>query len=171
MPTILALLPNVYWCYNNPSAPKSVQDFNISLRKFTDYNNVKNRIEFDDYLEFWGKSNNYINEIKLQMQKEEYTKLLSIYRKICTMITNAYQTNVPTVLVCYDKKTLEIGLGLWLYFFNQTAGLSFDNVLKMMALKVVGNLGMSDSLKRFFMLLNANANANANANTNTNTNA
>jgi hypothetical protein len=34
----------------------------------------------------------------------------------------------------------------------------------MMAIKVVGNLGMSDSLKRFFMLLNANANANANAN-------
>ena len=166
MLTFLNLLPNVYWCYNSstihngPSGTPDSSHNNIEIHKFCEYNNINNKVHIDEHCEFWGKCNNYINEIKQQIQKEEYGKLLSIYKKICALLTNAYQTNVPTLLICNDKKNLEIGLGFWLYFFNQTAGLSFDNVLKMMALKVVGNLGMSDSLKRFFMLLNANTQNN-----------
>lgn len=157
MPVFLNLLPNIYWCYNNPAIQKSMPDFNIEVRKFCEYNGIKNRVDIDENLEFWGKSNNYINEIKQQMQKDEFSKLLVVFKKMCDTITTAYQSNSPTIIVSYNIKYIDIGLGFWVYFFNQNCGgISFDSVLKIIGLKIVGNLHMSENLKRFFMLLNAN---------------
>jgi hypothetical protein len=157
MPIFINILPNIYWCYNDISSPKSRTDFNTDVRKFSEYNRIKNNIELDATLEFWGKSKNYINEIKVQMQKEEYGKLLTLYKKLLDIIKNAYLSNTPTMITTYDSQYTEIGVGVWMYYFNQSASLSFDNVLKMLAYKVIGNVHLSDSLKRFFMLIAANS--------------
>lgn len=158
MPVFLNILPHVFWCYNDVASPKSKPDFNIDKRKFIEYNNITNIIELDTILDFWGKSTNYINEIKVQLQKEEYGKLLNIYKKLNDTIKNSYLNNTPTMITTYDTKYTEIGIGLWLYYFNISGGLTFDNVLKIMALKFIGHIQLTDNIKRFFLLITANSN-------------
>ena len=72
MPVIINILPNVYWLYNNPSNQQSTSDYKIDLRKFVETNNIKSVIELDENLAFWQKSSSYINEIKIQMEKNEF---------------------------------------------------------------------------------------------------
>ena len=131
-------------------------EFDITIGKFKEYNHIKNSIDLDSTLDFWGKSTNYINEIKIQLQKEEYGKLLTLYKKLNDIIKNAYLSNTPTIIITYDPRFIEIGLGIWLYYFNTNASLSFDAILKLMNYKIIGNIQLSDNLKRFFMLITAN---------------
>ena len=154
MPVIINILPNVYWLYNNPSNQQSTSDYKIDLRKFVETNNIKSVIELDENLAFWQKSSSYINEIKVQMEKDEFSKLLSILKKINSLVTNAYTSNESYVISTYGKTYIEIGLAIWIYFFNQNADISFDNVIKLLGYKIIGNVHLSDTMKKFFAFLN-----------------
>jgi len=156
MPTFINILPNIYWFYNNPSNPNSTNDYKIEMRKFVESNNIKSVIELDENLGFWQKSSSYINEIKIQMEKNEFSKLLAILKKINNLVKNAYTTNESYIISTYGDKYIEIGLAIWIYFFNQNAGISFDNVIKMLGYKIIGNVGLSDTMKKFFAFLNIN---------------
>ncbi len=156
MPTFINILPNIYWFYNNPSNPYSTNDYKIEMRKFVETNNIKSVIELDENLGFWQKSSSYINEIKIQMEKDEFAKLLAILKKINNLVKNAYTTNESYIISTYGDKYIEIGLAIWIYFFNQNAGISFDNVIKMLGYKIIGNVGLSDTMKKFFAFLNLN---------------
>ena len=156
MPTFINILPNIYWFYNNPSNPNSTNDYKIEMRKFVETNNIKSVIELDENLGFWQKSSSYINEIKVQMEKDEFAKLLAILKKLNDLIKNSYTTNIPFVISTYNQKYIEIGLAIWIYFFNQTADISFDNVIKLLGYKIIGNVTLSDTMKKFFALLNLN---------------
>ena len=156
MPIIITILPNVYWLYNNPSNQQSTSDYKIDLRKFVETNNIKSVIELDENLAFWQKSSSYINEIKVQMEKDEFSKLLSILKKINSLVTNAYTSNESYVISTYGKTYIEIGLAIWIYFFNQNADISFDNVIKLLGYKIIGNVHLSDTMKKFFAFLNLN---------------
>ena len=156
MPTFINILPNIYWFYNNPSNPNSTNDYKIEMRKFVETNNIKSVIELDENLGFWQKSSSYINEIKIQMEKDEFSKLLAILKKINNLVKNAYTTNESYIISTYGDKYIEIGLAIWIYFFNQNAGISFDNVIKMLGYKIIGNVGLSDTMKKFFAFLNLN---------------
>ena len=154
MTVIINILPNVYWIYNNPSNPKIPIDYKIDMRKFTESNNIKSIIELDESLAFWHKSSSYINEIKVQMEKDEFSKLLSILKKINEIVKNAYTKNETCIISTYDQKYVEIGLAIWIYFFNQSADISFDNVIKLLGYKIIGNVSLSVTMKKFFALLN-----------------
>jgi hypothetical protein len=154
MPIIINILPNVYWLYNNPMNPQSTGDYKIEMRKFAETNNIKSIIELDDKLTFWQKSSSYINEIKVQMEKDEFAKLLAILKKINEIINNAYTSNESCIISTYGKQNLELGLAIWIYFFNQNAGMPFDNVIKLLGYKIIGNISLSDTLKKFFAFLN-----------------
>ena len=156
MPIIINILPNVYWLYNNPSNQQSTGDYKIEMRKFVESNNIKSVIELDENLSFWQKSASYINEIKVQMEKDEFAKLLAILKKISNMVSNAYTSNESYVISTYGKSYIEIGLAIWIYFFNQNAGISFDNVIKLFGYKIIGNVSLSDTMKKFFAFLNLN---------------
>ena len=156
MTVIINILPNVYWIYNNPINQKSFIDYKIDMRKFTESNNVKSIIELDEKLVFWQKSASYINEIKVQMEKDEFAKLLAILKKLNDAIKNSYTTNIPFLISTYNQKYIEIGLAIWIYFFNQTADISFDNVIKLLGYKIIGNVTLSDTMKKFFAMLNLN---------------
>ena len=156
MPVIINILPNIYWIYNNPSNTQSTSDYKIDLRKFVETNNIKSVIELDENLAFWQKSSSYINEIKVQMEKDEFSKLLSILKKINSLVTNAYTSNESYVISTYGKTYIEIGLAIWIYFFNQNADISFDNVIKLLGYKIIGNVHLSDTMKKFFAFLNLN---------------
>ena len=58
-------------------------------------------------------------------------------------------------------KSCEIGLAIWIYFFRQTADISFDNVIKLLGYKIIGNVTLSDTMKKFFALLNLNSITNS----------
>jgi len=149
MPIIINILPNVYWLYNNPSKPQSTGDYKIEMRKYGESIGVKSVIELDENLAFWQKSASYINEIKVQMETKKYWKVFwhGFFLKSC---------NEPCIISTYGQPYLEIGLAIWIYFFNQNAGISFDNVIKLLGYKMIGQVSLSDTMKKFFAFLNLN---------------
>ena len=156
MPIIINILPNVYWLYNNPNNIQSLNEYTIEMNKFVEQNHIKTIIDLDDKLGFWKKSSDYINEIKLQMEKDEYAKLYAILKKINDVVKTSYTTNSPCIISTYHTKYIEVGLAIWMFFFNQIAGMSFDTVIKLMSIKVIGNISLSDTMKKFFAFLNLN---------------
>ena len=156
MPIIITILPNVYWLYNNPNNIQPLNEYTIEMNKFVEQNHIKTIIDLDDKLSFWKKSSDYINEIKLQMEKDEYSKLYAILKKINDVVKTSYTTNSPCIISTFNTKYIEVGLAIWMFFFNQTAGMSFDNVIKLMSIKVIGNIALSDTMKKFFAFLNLN---------------
>ena len=156
MPIVINILPNVYWLYNNPNNIQSLNEYTIEMNKFVEQNHIKTIIDLDDKLGFWKKSSDYINEIKLQMEKDEYSKLYAILKKINDIVKTSYITNSPCIISTYHTKYIEVGLAIWMFFFNQIAGMSFDNVIKLMSIKVIGNIALSDTMKKFFAFLNLN---------------
>jgi len=156
MPIIINILPNVYWLYNNPNSIQTLNEYTIEMNKFVEQNHIKTIIDLDDKLTFWKKSSDYINEIKLQMEKDEYAKLYAILKKINDVVKTSYTTNSPCIISTYHTKYIEVGLAIWMFFFNQIAGMSFDNVIKLMSIKVIGNIALSDTMKKFFAFLNLN---------------
>ena len=166
MPIIINIIPNVYWIYNNPMQSQPLNEYKIEMSKFIELHQIKTVIELDDKLSFWKKSGDYINEIKLQMEKDEFSKLYSILKKLNDVIKNSYITNSPCIISTYNTKYIEIGLAIWMFFFNQSAGMSFDTVIKLMSIKIIGNVSLSDTMKKFFAFINLN-NLNMN-NSNTN---
>ena len=156
MPVIINILPNVYWIYNNPNNLKNLIEYKVELLKFVEYNNIKSIIELDDKLEFWQKSSSYINDIKVQMEKDEFAKLLALLKKINELVKTSYTTNNPCIISTFDKKYIEIGLAIWIYFFNQNASLSFDNVIKLLGYKIIGSVSLNEIMKKFFAFLNLN---------------
>ena len=156
MPVIINILPNVYWIYNNPNNLKNLIEYKVELLKFVEYNNIKSIIELDDKLGFWQKSASYINDIKVQMEKDEFAKLLALLKKINELVKTSYTTNNPCIISTFDKKYIEIGLAIWIYFFNQNASLSFDNVIKLLGYKIIGNVSLNEIMKKFFAFLNLN---------------
>jgi hypothetical protein len=154
MPVLLNILPNIYWIYNNPSAPILEGEYGIELRKVQELYNIKTLIELDGVLAFWNKSNSYINDIKSEIEKNEFSKLLVIYKKLLEAIKKAYLSNAPTIISTYKADYVDVGLGVWIYFFHISAGMAFDNVIKLLGLKVIGAITMTDTLKKFFAFLN-----------------
>jgi len=165
MTVIINILPNIYWIYNNPINQKSIIDYKIDIRKMSESNKIKSIIELDEKLVFWQKSSSYINEIKVQMEKDEFSKLLAILKKLNDVIKNSYTNNTPLLISTYNQKYIEIGLAIWIYFFNQNADISFDNVIKLLGYKIIGinsreleglKPSLSDTMKKFFAFLNLN---------------
>jgi hypothetical protein len=158
MPSIINILPNVYWIYNNPNNKINISEYNIQMKKFVESNNIKTIIELDEKLaSFWLKSASYINEIKIQMEKDEFARLLAILKKINEFIKSSYTTNQACIISTYNDKYIEIGLSIWIYFFNQNANMTFDNVIKLMSYKIIGQVSLSDTMKKFFAFLNLNS--------------
>ena len=156
MPAIINILPNVYWIYNNPNQKLQQAEYNIELRKQTEYLSIKTILELDEKLSFWQKSRQYINDIKVEMEKNEFAKLLAILKKINDVVKTAYLSNNPLLISTYKQEYIEIGLAIWIYFFNANANIPFDNIIKLLAIKIIGNVAMSDELKKFFAFLNIN---------------
>jgi hypothetical protein len=153
-PIILNILPNVYWMYNNPEKILKQTEYNIELQKQSEKLGIKSLLELDDKLSFWHKSRQYINDIKIEMEKNEFAKLLAILTKLNDIVKNAYLSNTPLLISTYKQDYLELGLSIWIYFFNINANISFDNVIKLMAIKMIGNITLSDELKKFFAFMN-----------------
>ena len=90
------------------------------------------------------------------MEKDEFSKLLAILKKLNDVIKNSYTNNTPLLISTYNQKYIEIGLAIWIYFFNQSADISFDNVIKLLGYKIIGSVSLSDTMKKFFAFLNLN---------------
>ena len=156
MVVFITILPNIYWIYNNPNNIKSTNEYKIDMSKFIEQNHIKTIIELDEKFTFWKKSNDYINDIKLQMEKDEFSKLYTILTKLNDIIKQNYTNNTPLIIYTYNTNYIELGLAIWIYFFNKTASIPFDTVIKLLSIKIIGNIKLSDTLKKFFAFLNLN---------------
>jgi hypothetical protein len=154
MPVIINILPNVYWLYNNPLNPINIDEYKFELRKFGNSIGVKTVLELDDKLTFWHKCFSYINEIKVEMEKNEFAKLLTLLKKLNEIILNSYTKNSPLIISIYNQQYFELGLAIWIYFFNINGSVSFDNVIKLMGYKIIGNIMLTEQIKKFFAFIN-----------------
>ena len=154
MCVIINIIPNVYWIYNNPNNKIQQNDYNIEVNKYCDQFNIRTLVELDDKLSFWNTSVQYINDIKNEVEQQEFSKLLIILKKTIEIVKTAYITNNPILISTYNNKYIEIGLAIWIYYFNINANIAFGDVIKLMAYKIIGNILMSDTLKKFFAFLN-----------------
>ena len=59
------------------------------------------------------------------MEKYEFTKLYAILKKINDIVKNSYITNSACIISTYNPKYIEIGLAIWIFFFNQTVKIYF----------------------------------------------
>ena len=148
------MLPNVYWMYNNPNKTLQQHEYTIELQKHCEKFNIKTFLDLDDKLSFWNNSKQYINEIKIEMEKTEFAKLFAILKKTIDIIKTAYISNNSILISTYNNKYIELGLAIWIYYFNINAKLEFGDVIKLLAYKIIGNITMSDELKKFFAFLN-----------------
>ena len=148
------MLPNVYWMYNNPNKTLQQHEYTIELQKHCEKFNIKTFLDLDDKLSFWNNSKQYINEIKIEMEKTEFAKLFAILKKTIDIIKTAYISNNSILISTYNNKYIELGLAIWIYYFNINANIAFGDVIKLMAYKIIGNILMSDTLKKFFAFLN-----------------
>ena len=166
-PVLLNILPNVYWFYNtgnntgnnasNNASNNAINNFKIELKKNMEYYKITTLIDLDEKANtFWGKSLEYTNDIKIQLEKEEFSKLLLLLKKINEVIKTGYLSNQPVIITTYKPEYIELGLVIWLYFFNTNAGISFDNIIKLMTIKVIGNIILTDTIKKFLAFINLN---------------
>ena len=160
-PVLINILPNIYWFYNtgnNTSTSNNASNnFKIELKKNMEYYKITTLIDLDEKVStFWGKSLEYTNDIKIQLEKEEFSKLLLLLKKINEVIKTGYLSNQPVIITSYKSEYIELGLTIWLYFFNINAGISFDNIIKLMAIKVIGNIILTDTIKKFLAFINLN---------------
>ena len=73
---ILNIIPNVYWVYNNPNKVLQKNEYNIELQRYCETFNIKTMLDLDEKLSFWHNSRQYINEIKVEMEKNEFSKFI-----------------------------------------------------------------------------------------------
>ena len=151
---ILNIIPNVYWVYNNPNKVLQKNEYNIELQRYSETFNIKTMLDLDEKLSFWHNSRQYINEIKVEMEKNEFSKLYAILQKTLEIIKTSYITNSTIIISTYSQNHIELGLAIWIYFFNINANMAFNDVIKLMAYKIIVNITMSDELKKFFAFLN-----------------
>lgn len=155
MSILLNILPNVFWIYKKPGSTLPLPEFKIEVKKQMEYHHIKTLIELDDKAAvFWNKSQQYIPDIRSQIEKDEFNKLLTMLKKLNDIIKNAYLGNNPIILTSYNTDYLEIGLAVWIYFFHINANISFDSVIKLIGLKVIGDLVLSETIKKFFAFIN-----------------
>lgn len=153
MVIFLNIIPNVYWVYNSINDNKTYNDYNIYIKKQSEILGINTYIVLDDKLGFWNKSMQYINEIKKQLELEEFNNMKLLLNQMNDIILENYKNNKVLLISTYNFKYHEIGLLLWIYFFNINANIHFDTCIKLLSLKIIGNIQLSNETKKFLSYL------------------
>lgn len=144
------MLPNIWWIYSSSYIDNlSPEDKQIIL-EFSQYNTIKQSINIDSHVTFWNQSAQFIIDIQTQIEKKEHMQLLQFLNKITSLIISNYLNSKPTLLFC--SKYNEIGLAIWIYFFNKYAEVSYDNCIQSIYLKLPFNIQIPENLRRFLLL-------------------
>ena len=152
---IVQIIPNIWWCYSNTLMSNSIDDYSQNdkymLSKFIEFNNIKQTINIDKHVNFWNHSQQFIIDIKLQLQKYEYQQLKSFLIKICELIKQNNLNNKKTLII--TAKHNDIGLVIWIYFFHIYAEIKIDLAENLLYKKMVWIIPISEYLHKILSII------------------
>jgi hypothetical protein len=146
----IQLLPNIWWIYSPTVGDILDSEDKQSIIQFTQYNQIKQSINIDTHLGFWNKSAQFIVDIKKQVELHEHQQLMAFLNKITALILNNYNSNKSTLIL--SSKYNEIGLAIWVFFFNKYGDVGFEPAIQSLNMKMPIQIPIPENLRRFFLL-------------------
>ena len=146
---IIQLLPNIWWAYSSTIGNISVED-KQALIEFSQYNQIKQSISIDGHLEFWNRSDQYVIDVKKQLEIHEFQQMKLFMDKLTGLIYNNYNDSKSTLIL--SNKNNDVGLGLWVYFFNRYAEIGVEHCLSSIQAKMPFPVMISDNLRKYLLI-------------------
>ena len=147
---IIQLLPNIWWAYTSTIGNTISADDKQALTEFSQYNQIKQSISIDNHLEFWNRSDQYVIDIKKQLEIHEFQQMKLFMDKLTQLIYNNYNDNKATLIL--SIKNNDVGLGLWVYYFNRYAEIGLDHCLSSIQAKMPFPVMISENLRKYLLI-------------------
>ena len=146
------ILPNIWICYINPNYTQTMNTSPTQfLRIFTNKHNITKLIKPNKYLEFFGKSQQYIDLIKEQMEKDEIKKLYNYLLIISKNLFDYYVQGENTLII--SGTDIYKSLSLIIVFLVKYADMNIQQSFTAIASKIPLNLSFSMIYQKTFMLI------------------
>ncbi len=146
------ILPNIWICYINPEYIQSInkQPTQI-LREFTQKHNVTKLIKSHKDLAFFGKSQQYIDLIKEQMEKDEIKKMYAYLLNTSKNLFDYYLQGDNTLII--SGTDIYKALSIIIAFLVKYADMNIQQSFTAIASKIPLNLSFSMIYQKTFMLI------------------
>ena len=140
------ILPNIWWIYTDKKCDLTVDEQQF-LNKFTSHHKISSCVKIDKYCEFWNRANQFIFDIKKQIEKHEEESLKKICLNISKLIMNNYVNSTPTLV--YSNRYNDLCFIMWLYLFKAYADIPCNNIIDSLFLKLKTSITLGEKEKRF----------------------
>ena len=147
---IIQLMPNIWWAYTSTIGNNISVDDKQVLLEFSQYNQIKQSISIDGHLEFWNRSDQYVIDVKKQLEIHEFQQMKLFMDKLTQLIYNNYNDNKATLIL--SIKNNDVGLGLWVYYFNRYAEIGLDHCLSSIQAKMPFPVMIGENLRKYLLI-------------------
>ena len=143
------ILPNIWWIYTDNNTELTIDEQQF-LNKFTSHHKINSCIKIDKYCNFWNRSNQFIFDIKKQIEKHEEDSLKKLCINISKIMMNNYINSTKTLV--YSNKYNDLCLIIWVYLFKAYADIPYINIIDSLVLKLKTTIVIGEKEKRFIKL-------------------
>ena len=146
------ILPNIWICYINPNYIESMnkQPTQI-LREFTQKHNITKLFKPHKDLIFFGKSQQYIDMIKDQMEKDEIKKLYNYLQNISKNLFDYYTQGENTLII--SGTDIHNALSIIVAFLIKYADMNIQQSFTAISSKIPLDVNFSVNYRKTFMLI------------------
>ena len=143
-------MPNIWVAYliNN----SKTNECSSLLNKFSKIYNIKDIIRLDTDVNYWLKSSNYINNIKLVVLNDEISKLIKYYKCKNDVIKNNYYNNIETLII--SNSNFEITIGLLINFRMKFCNVTIKEAYNILQYNINKPIKLSEEMKRLIIIYN-----------------
>ena len=146
------ILPNIWICYINPNYTQTMNTSPTQfLRIFTNKHNITKLIKPNKYLDFFGKSQQYIDLIKEQMEKDEIKKLYNYLLNISKNLFDYYLQGENTLII--SGTDIYKSLSIIVTFLIKYADMNVQQSVTAISSKIPINLDFHINYMKTFMLI------------------
>ena len=146
------ILPNIWICYINPNYIESMnkQPKQI-LREFTQKHNITKLFKPHKDLIFFGKSQQYIDMIKDQMEKDEIKKLYNYLQNVSKNLFDYYAQGENTLII--SGTDIHKALSIIVAFLIKYADMNIQQSFTAISSKIPLDVNFSVNYRKTFMLI------------------
>jgi len=146
------LLPNIWICILRPNA-NQIEKFvpKVILKQFADQHKITKLIKAHKDLDFFGKSSNYIDIIKTQMERDEIKKLYSYLLNTSKKIFDFYSQGENTLIISgYDMYK---SLSIIITFLIKYADMNITQCINSMKTKIPYPINIPNNYNKTLILV------------------
>lgn len=142
------VMPSIWLGYMTGCNPDDSMGY--KLKKFCEVKKIRKIVRMDKDITSWGKSRDYIDDIKKELLKNEILTLVKYYNeKILLILRNYYSSNETLFLI--DNR-IELIVGLFIIFYKKYAHMQFKDGLLALQSKIYHSIDLSQEMQ--FLLRN-----------------